>query len=560
MKSTYTILDEAFPADPVFGILARKKTALVTIIDEHGNRSETRYGVVTPDEIYAMIDAKEEINLNKCYIEDFSLTKYISSRMIGNELVELPIFKAIYSWWHGDTNFNYATFTGDVNFNSSIFNGITNFTSITFGNNTDFSNVEFRGSTLFWYSKFNGTIDFTCSVFNNDASFEKVEFSADATFSNVIYNGAAKYNSAVFNVGAFFSQATFHNRADFSKVSFNEYTTFSLATFKENANFSSISFRGVTVLSLVTFNKNADFSFVIFSKNADFSSTTFNDYVSFKSATFMDVANFNPYLPHGKPVQFNHGVVFDSVQFDKTARFDEIVVNDKITFNSAIFKGAAVFDSAYIESAKFTNTFFQYPVNFIRTTINELDLTSTVFATYAVFNHSNITSSDAYARETYRTIKHELIKINNRLDSAEYQRKEMDAYRIELKKEGWYKHKLEKFVLFFNRISNVYGTSLGRAIWFTFIVSGLFFGIYVNFGLQNTCIQWEWYSWEGFYKASVWTVKYMTQYMFIGHNFDFMGKEYPLKDCGYALDAIGRLFIGYAYFQIYQALRKFKIS
>ena len=57
------------------------KTAEISFFDENDKRvSVFKFGVITPEEIFELIDKGENLNLNNLYIKDFSLTDYRVSK------------------------------------------------------------------------------------------------------------------------------------------------------------------------------------------------------------------------------------------------------------------------------------------------------------------------------------------------------------------------------------------------------------------------------------------------------------------------------------------------
>jgi len=150
-------------------------TAYISFFDD--NKKVINYvelGYRDNEEIYKLIDENQEINLNNCYIENFSLTSYRKSRNLEkNQYIKLHGFIAVNSFFDTsyDIDFSYADFCGEnVLFNDSLFaNGKITFNSAKFDNSkVDFSHVVFR----------NGNVDFSNSVFGEgELSFKNAIFS-----------------------------------------------------------------------------------------------------------------------------------------------------------------------------------------------------------------------------------------------------------------------------------------------------------------------------------------------------------------------------------------------
>lgn len=149
-------------------------TATITIHDENENNILSNdYGYLPTEQIYAMIESGEELNLDNCYVSNFSITAYRRTRLLHkNELVLLKGISARYSVFNSNflVDFSFVDF-GDypVNFHGAYFvNGMVNFHTCKFGKGVlDFNSSIFR----------NGNIDFSCST----------KISGDVNFKNVIF-------------------------------------------------------------------------------------------------------------------------------------------------------------------------------------------------------------------------------------------------------------------------------------------------------------------------------------------------------------------------------------
>lgn len=155
--------------------------------------NEKIYRIVTPDEIKEMIMRGEEINLDGCYIKDFS---YAS--LFGREAKPLVRFHAKDSYWDGNVDFSGAIFEGEnVDFSFAHFGiGRIDFTKTVFGDgDVLFHDATFEGGDIdFNHSQFgSGEKDFSYTTFgdcnmlfyntqfgNGDVLFENA-YSPDAT-------------------------------------------------------------------------------------------------------------------------------------------------------------------------------------------------------------------------------------------------------------------------------------------------------------------------------------------------------------------------------------------
>jgi len=141
------------------GVLKRYKTITVTLFYEDGVQEDKEYGYVTHEEVYEQINKGEDINLNQCYIKDFSSIKYV--KMYDKKCI-LKHFSAYGSFLDCETKvvFNNAQFDeGDVDFRGAQFgDGVVSFYNARFG----------KGDLYFSYAQFGeGNVNF------NDAQFGK---------------------------------------------------------------------------------------------------------------------------------------------------------------------------------------------------------------------------------------------------------------------------------------------------------------------------------------------------------------------------------------------------
>ncbi|MBM2815988.1 MAG: hypothetical protein HW421_2750 [Ignavibacteria bacterium] len=317
--------------------------------------------------------------------------------------------------------------------------------------------------------------------------------------------------------------------------------------------FYSTHFSGKkTHFDSVHFYSKSDFATSHFEEDVDFLSTKFFEETDFSSTQFLGHALFNNSY-------FRNNTKFDSALFEKTTDFTETEFENEVNFDKALFNLIAKFNKSKINEANILNIYFKFPVDFSDSEIEKIDLTGTVFNAYAVFNNCDIKNAD---RNTFRIIKHELIRNNNRLDTVIYHKKEMEAFRKELNenknnKYSTLKKYQELFVLFINRWSNNYGTSWLRGFGFTFIIAFIFFFLLVQCGLNERYFAWGWDNWSSFWDVCDMHLSYFFKFISPTHGFEFDGIK--LSGIGYFIDFISRIAIGFGYFQIIQAFRKYKI-
>jgi len=209
-------------------------TAAISFFDN--NKKELFYielGYIDANKIYDMIKAGESVNLDNCYIEEFSLSKFRKAQgMSAEDQVIIKSFRAKDSIFDAVevNDFSFASFSetsvtfqntafihGGVNFASSVFEtGKVNFNSCIFCNgNLNFSNTNFGHDGLNFKNAIigNGFKDFQYAYFGNgDVLFANTSFGdGDLSFINSNFgNGEVSFKVAIFGSGKIdFHYATF---------------------------------------------------------------------------------------------------------------------------------------------------------------------------------------------------------------------------------------------------------------------------------------------------------------------------------------------------------------
>ncbi len=229
--ATYEIeeLDEAFDLEAKHCA----KTIVVKTFIENKLVTKTKFGLVTKEEIYEQLRNQQSINLNRCYVKDFSISEYKKS--IGHEEllpIDLNDFIAENAFFDCTlrTDFSYINFKGEVSFNEAVFShGNVSFYHCQFLNTNEiaFKNVEFgNGEISFQYVDFGkGNVLFSGTKFYGGVvSFVSANFNdGDVVFGNVnFYNSKVKFHYAKFGNGdVSFQKSKFGNETiDFRKVEF----------------------------------------------------------------------------------------------------------------------------------------------------------------------------------------------------------------------------------------------------------------------------------------------------------------------------------------------------
>jgi hypothetical protein len=292
------------------------KTAIIGFFDENNKKVVVyKYGVLSKEEIFAKIDAGEDINLNNAYVLNFSLTDYRVDKGLDDSVyVALKNFSAKKTFFDCDisNDFSYARFEGDK----------TIFESTIFGNGTNnFANSDFG---------------------NGDVSFKKAKFGSGGTnFQSVQFGeGLVSFNSTSFGTGNLsFVDCNFSNgNVDFRTTYFGD----------GNIDFKFAKFAGGDVLfERASFGKGKkDFKNVEFGGGkVDFRRVDFNDGdVSFEGVEFGNgkVSFRSAHFGHGQKSFEQADFAQGDAQFDLTEFGSGSVSFDKAKVAEILFKGCAL--------------------------------------------------------------------------------------------------------------------------------------------------------------------------------------------------------------------------
>jgi hypothetical protein len=223
---------------------------------------------------------------------------------------------------------------------------------------------------------------------------------------------------------------------------------------------------------------------------------------------------------------------------DCIADFSGTVFEKKTFFNKSTFKDIAIKNSDFKDMASFKEL-----------VVDNIEIERSIFHKGADFSLTKFKNAD---RETYRTIRSELQKVNNKFEMLYYHAKELEIYRNEL---SWQQNFGEKAMLTLNKYSNNYGLYWWRGVYFTLSIGVVFYVLYLSF-LPSLPFQWGWISWNSFISASNENIKYFIKFLTITHDFEFMQSSNPTA-VNYAIDFIGRIFLGFGIYQTIAAFRKY---
>ncbi len=305
-------------------------TVAVTLLNE--NNEEISYielGHIPTFEVYEKIFNNEPINLDYCYVENFSQTAYRKAfEFEKKSVVEIQKFSARFAIFDAliSNDFSYVNFIdGNVNFeNAAFIKGNLNFSYSTF--NEGYKNLSYlfikEGDLNFFTTKFgNGNVSFKNSVFLDGVkNFQDTIFGeGERNFNNVDFgNGDVIFIHTTFNEGdVLFKIARFGDGiVDFhyskfvkGDVSF-ERTEFGYG----NVDFSKIEFgsgrinfnRAIFIGDNISFEGAELKGGRLIAKKAEFGIGTLNfEFLNFPKANLvLDSANLQD-----RKISFNNAVI-----------------------------------------------------------------------------------------------------------------------------------------------------------------------------------------------------------------------------------------------------------
>ncbi len=350
------------------------------------------------------------------------------------------------------------------------------------------------------------------------------------------------WDNQVFDVFINFENITFHEKVSFNGTKFNGGVSFKKVVFKQEANFIRAHFNKKVSFKKANFKNGCRFNEAVFyntnDKDIEKELRTYRRYGTFRSTEFNRIAEF-------KEAKFHENIFFGLSTFER-ANFDEATFNKTVSFSRVIFKGQASYNKTKILGKILleNSIFFNYPAQFIDTKFTIISLKGVFFDKPAKFQNLDINKDFRTKNKKldYNTLKNEMILTNNKIEARKILTYEMNAYKKSLNIKSDF---IDLVILFFNKHSNSYGTNWAKGALFTLVVSTIFFILY-------------WLNTEqpfSLLKEQIF-IKYYVQFLFIGHDFDFMKANTP-NGLAYIIDMIGRIFISYGYYQTIAAFRKF---
>ncbi len=296
--------------------------------------------------------------------------------------------------------------------------------------------------------------------------------------------------------------------------------------FDGKVRFKNCEFRGKTIFLNAKFNNLADFYNSTFYQPTTFYKTDFNDTAVFTSVRFKENVLFTYSLFAGKSI-------FARTKFEKGFDFSQSIIAGQLQlFDLDIdFKG---YMAEYVGN---DDQQFQDNVHFL----HKIPLINKV--------------------TTFQILKNQFAKQGNHIDEITMRQQEKKAFlelTLERKKDkNWTKStRVDQFILWLNRWSNNYRSDFRNGISFTVIVAaGFLLLTFLTTGefWNRLCLSCE-------FDLTVigYSIKQFINFLNPAHNISYIDSLKPLFGIPYIIDFLGRIAVGYGYYQTVQAFRKFR--
>lgn len=317
------------------------KTAIVEKWKNNYQLSSRKLGAPSIEEIYEKINKKEAINLDYCYLFDFSLGDYRKQHKLAEiEIVDLESISASNAFFESSygTDFSYSNFIGNPpDFSYSTFHqGKVNFGHAKCESSMNFNRAEFHLEELsFRFSEFEkGDLRFSSCLFDcEDVLFVNTNFGsgnvsfrqADFQLSNVNFQysrfdkGDVSFDKAIFMGDEIdFRKIEFgEGKAEFRRVNFgNGNVNFNESEFKKGkVNFRYSTFgNGYNTFEEVDFGPNEVQFDGLFSSGGQLSfKGSICQSLSFKDSRLYGHCDFR--IKKGELLDFSYSIFKDILDF-----------------------------------------------------------------------------------------------------------------------------------------------------------------------------------------------------------------------------------------------------
>ncbi|WP_139959580.1 hypothetical protein [Flavicella sediminum] len=407
-----------------------------------------------------------------------------------------------------------------------------------------------------------GGISFSNTAPSSSAQFSKelkriIRNGEELKYSDCVFDYEVNLRDYEFNQKVRFHRCVFKKGINCLNTTFNQLVDFYQSTFEENQIFHLTDFLNISIFSETKFEKAA-----IFRHNK----VSENTYISFEKSHFengLDISNSNFWctlqvydikikneIPDLISLSFyaanNISVIKSALEKreNKVNLFDSIEKDNLHSHLFHKFKSYLPFSSDIGPSGY---AFDNYIKNAIDSGFQKED--------DKVFMLALFKSTFKGLRESYRRIKQEFRKNENHIEALDFHHHEMTLFRKELnyKKTDDFISRIDKrrnqFILFLNKHSNNYKRSWSIGVIFTLITASIFYYlpvVYCQFTGQTSILSDTECNLE------------INGFLRFINPLEFKYIPFHIKESSFVLwFFIGKIMIGYGYYQTIQAFRKY---
>ena len=245
-----------------------------------------------------------------------------------------------------------------------------------------------------------------------------------------------------------------------------------------------------------------------------------------------------------------HNVIIKNAEikdcdFNSLSEFVESEFTEKFNFDEITYKGFTLFDNCTFNAiAKFKYVIFEKFTSFRGSKFNKgIDLEYTSNDKEINFHGIEILDKTTTSQETYRIIKNQFEKLNNKIEANKYHALELVQRKKELEKDKW-KYFSEYLVFIIHDLSSKHSTSWFRAVlWIIFV--GFFTIFLVHFDIVK----------DLFFHPSNFKIEYLSKIWSEFWQYINITNLERLKDKPFIF-FLNKLSLGYLYYQFLTAVRK----
>jgi hypothetical protein len=380
------------------------------------------------------------------------------------------------------------------------------------------------------------------------------------TFKNKIF--AFEVNVYCTGSNIFFNNCLFEKNVRFgSSLDFMEEDKKIKGDLNDDYLVENNIFKGkVTFENSCKFNQKLSFENLIFLSKVRIHHSYLNS-INFNNTVFEDLVDF-------WKTEFKKPIIFYKTDFNSTAVFSFVIFHENVLFTYSLLAGKTIFGKTNfkkgfdISQAVISGDLQLFNLKFI------FDEYKNIYVGDNNMNFQNYISKGAIIPlvnkvHTFQILKTAFVDIGNYSDSILMQREEKRAFK-ELTNERLKNNKNnevnpgDKFILWLNRWSNNYQSDFRNGIWFTLFVAG-FFGfmtlIFTGAFQRNICFFDCTFNEHAFTKG----INFIFNFLNPTRNITYLENLEPtFFGIAYLFDFLGRIAVGYGFYQTIQAFRKFK--